>query len=55
MQEAFQENSEAEQSAEGAESEVVGMEDAGVTGGTQLLVMEVDEEEEDKVVVVEVK
>ena len=53
MQEAFQENLEAEQSTEGEESEVVGMEDAGATGGTQSLVMEVDEEKEEKVVVVE--
>ena len=53
MQEAFEENSEAEQSTEGEESEVVGMEDAGATGGTQSLVMEVDEEKEEKVVVVE--
>ena len=31
-QEAFQKNSEAEQSMEGEESEVVGMEDMGATG-----------------------
>ena len=55
MQEAFKENSEAEQSTEGEESEVVGMEDAGATGGTQSSVMEVDKEEKDEVVVVEVR
>ena len=36
------------------QSEVVGMEDIGTTGGTQLLAMEVDEEDE-IVMVVEVK
>ena len=46
-------DSEAEQSVEGEESEVVGMEDAGATGGTQSLVMEVNEEEEVVVVVME--
>ena len=55
MQEAFQENSEAEQSAEGEESELVGMEDVGATGGTQSSVMEVNEEEEEVVVVEEGK
>ena len=45
MQKAFKENSEAEESAEGEESEVVGMEDVGA--------MEVDKEGEDKAVVVE--
>ena len=53
MQKAFEENSEAEESAEGEESEMVGTEDAGATGGTQSLAMEVNEEGEDKVVVVE--
>ena len=55
MREAFKENSEAEQSAEGEESEVVGTEDMGVTGGTQSSAMGVNEEGEDKVVVVELK
>ena len=53
MQEAFEENSEAERSVEREESEVVGMEDVGATGGTQLVAMEDEEEDEDKVVVVE--
>ena len=43
----FEDDSEAE------ESEVVGMEDIGMTGGTQPSVIEVDEEEEEDVVVVE--
>ena len=34
-------------------SEAVGTEDIGMMGGTQSLVMEVDEEEQDEVVVVE--
>ena len=42
--------SELEESMEGEESEVVGSEDVRTTGGTQSLVMEVDEEEEDEVV-----
>ena len=46
-------DSEAEQSAEVEESEAVKMEDVGMTGGTQSLAMEVDEEEEDEVVIVE--
>ena len=55
MQEAFKENLEAEQSAEGEKSEVVGTEDTGANGGTQSSAMEFDMEEEDEVVVVEVK
>ena len=53
MQKAFKEDSEAEESMEGEESEVVGMVDAGATGGTQLSAMEVDKEEEEEVIVVE--
>ena len=44
---------EAEEMAEVEESEAVGTEEVGTTGGTQLSVMEVDEEGEDEVVVVE--
>ena len=40
---------------EGEESEVVGTEDVGVTGGTQSSAMEVNEEEEEVRVVGEVK
>ena len=46
-------NSEAEEMGEAEESEVIGTEEIGTTGGTQSLVMEVDEEEQDEVVVVE--
>ena len=46
-------NSEAEEMGEAEESEVVRMEELGMTGGTQSLMMEVDKEEEDEVVVVE--
>ena len=53
MQEAFQHNSEAEETGEVEESKVMGMEDVGMTGGTQSSAMEVDEEEEDEGVVVE--
>ena len=52
-QEAFQEDLEAEEIVEVEESEAVGMEDFGMTGGTQSSVMEVNKEEEDEVVVVE--
>ena len=45
--------SEVEEMGEAEESEAVGMEEVGTTGGTQSLVMEVDEEGEDEVVVVE--
>ena len=45
-------NSEAEETGEAEESEVVRMEELGMMGGTQSLAMEVDEEEEDEVVVV---
>ena len=44
---------EAEETGEAEESEVVGTEEIGTMGGTQLLAMEVDEEEQDEVVVVE--
>ena len=53
MLEAFEENSEAEESMEREESEVVGTEDVGVTGWTQSSAMEVNKEGEDEVVVVE--
>ena len=46
-------NSEVEEMGEAEGSEAVGMEEVGMTGGTQLSVMEVDEEGEDEVVVVE--
>ena len=46
-------DSEPEEMGEAEESEVVGTEEVGTMGGTQSSVMEVDEEEEDKVVVVE--
>ena len=52
-QEALEVNSEAEEMGEAEESEAVGTEEVGTTGGTQLSVMEVDEEGEDEVVVVE--
>ena len=52
---AFEDDSEAEEMGEGEESEAVGTEDVGMTGGTQLLAMEVDEEEDEVVVVVEIK
>ena len=53
MQEAFQEDSEAEEIMEVEESEAVGMEDFETTGGTQASAIEVEEEVEDEVVVVE--
>ena len=46
-------DSEVEEMGEAEESEVIGMEELGTMGGTQLSAMEVDEEEEDEVVVVE--
>ena len=46
-------DSEAEEMGEAEESEAVGMEEVGMTGGTQSSTMEVDEEGEDEVVVVE--
>ena len=46
-------NSEAEEMGEAEGSEAVRMEEVGMTGGTQSLAMEVDEEGEDEVVVVE--
>ena len=46
-------DSEAEEMVEAEGSEAIGMEEYGTTGGTQLSAMEVDEEGEDKVVVVE--
>ena len=52
-QEALEVDSEAEEMGEAEESEAIGMEEVGTTGGTQLSAMEVDEEEEDEVVVVE--
>ena len=51
-------DSEAEEMVEVEGSKAVGLEDVGTTGGTQLSVMEVDEEGEegeDEVVVVEVQ
>ena len=54
-QEALEFNLEAEEMGEGEGSEAVGMEEVGTTGGTQSSAMEVDEEEEDEVVVEEVK
>ena len=44
---------EAEEMGEGEGSEAIGMEEVGMTGGTQSSAMEVDEEGEDEVVVVE--
>ena len=46
-------DSEAEEMGEAEGSEAVGMEEVGMTGGTQSSVMEVDKEGEDEVVVVE--
>ena len=48
-------DSEAEEMGQAEESEVVGTEEVGTTGGTQSSAMEVDEEGEDEVVVVEVQ
>ena len=45
-------DSEAEEMVEAEGSEAIGMEEFGTTGGTQLSVMEVDEEGEDEVVVI---
>ena len=50
-QEALEVNSEAEEMGEAEGSEAIGTEEVGTTGGTQSLVMEVDEEGEDEVVV----
>ena len=44
---------EAEEMGEAERSKAVGMEEVGMTGGTQSSAMEVDEEGEDEVVVVE--
>ena len=44
-----------EEDLEVEESKAVGTEDVGMTGGTQSSVMEVDEEEDEVVVVEEVK
>ena len=52
-QEALEVDSEAEEMGEAEGSEAVRTEEVGTTGGTQSLVMEVDEEGEDEVVVVE--
>ena len=52
-QEALEVDSEAEEMGEAVESKAVGMEEVGMTGGTQSSAMEVDEEGEDEVVVVE--
>ena len=52
-QAAFKDDSEAEETGEVEESKAVETEDVGMTGEIQLLVMEVDEE--DEVVVEEVK
>ena len=52
-QEVLELDSETEEMGEAEESEAVGTEEVGTTGGTQSSAMEVDEEEEDEVVVVE--
>ena len=52
-QEALEVDSEAEEMGEAEESEAVGTEEFGATGGMQSSAMEVDEEGEDEVVVVE--
>ena len=54
-QEALEFDLEAEEMGEGEGSEAIGMEDVGMTGGTQSSAMEVNKEGEDEVVVVEVK
>ena len=46
-------DSEAEEMVKAEGSEAIGTEEFGMTGGTQSLAMEVDEEREDEVVVVE--
>ena len=51
----FKDDSKVEEMGEVEESEAVGKEDVGTTGGTQSLAMEVNKEEEEVVVVVEVK
>ena len=51
-QEVLEVNLEAEEMGEAEGSEAIGTEEAGMTGGTQSSVMEVDEEREDEVVVV---
>ena len=48
-------DSEAEETGEAKGSKVVGTEEVGMMGGTQSSVMEVDEEEDEVVVVKEVK
>ena len=50
---ALEVDSEVEEIGEAEGSEAVGMEEAGMTGGTQSSVMEVDEEGEDEVMVIE--
>ena len=52
-QDALEVDSEVEEMGEEEESEAIGMEEVGTTGGTQSSAMEVDEEAEDEVVVVE--
>ena len=52
-QEVLEVDSEAEEMGEAEGSKAVGMEEVGMTGGTQLSAMEVDEEGEDEVIVVE--
>ena len=52
-QEALEIDSEAEEMGEAEGSEAVGMEEVGMTGGTQSSAMEVNEEGEDEVIVVE--
>ena len=54
-QAAFKKDSEAEEMVEVEESEGMGMEDVGTTGGTQSSAMEVEEEENEVVMVGEVK
>ena len=52
-QEALEVDLEGEEMGEAEGSEAIGMEEVGMTGRTQSLAMEVDEEGEDEVVVVE--
>ena len=49
----LEDDSEVEEIREAEESKAIRTEDIGMMGGTQSLVMEVDEKEEDEVVVLE--
>ena len=49
----LEDDSEVEEIREAEESKAIGTEDIGTMGGTQSLVMEVDEKEEEEVVVLE--